>query len=793
MTQSPNGDLNAAVDFLTHWQPDGPWCLTSIVPDGPTTTRTFYPRDREAMRDWIAARIGRENVYFAVNRVKRNITKKATKDDVGAVVALHVDCDPEPGVDIAEARAAILAKLEARDPAPSVIIDSGGGYQAFWLLREPEVIRDTTQEELRAGEVARLEAYNRQIEIELGGDHCHNIDRIMRLPGTVNLPNKKKRSKGREPVPATLFRGDWDRRYSLDDFVPAASVEGTAPAGTRDKVVISANLPQVDVDQLPVTADLRETIRNGAEPGGDRSAAVWHVTCELVKAGLSDDEIAAVLLDPDLRISEHVRDQRRSDTYVARQIGRARVRVSDGNGDRLLEMNDRHALIASVNGKTRVLTEGIDPVSGTRRFDLATCSEFAQRYQKESVEVGRDRNGNPTRKNLAKWWMEHPAGRLYQGIIFSPGRDYPGYYNTWRGFGVEARPGSWEKFREHIRTVICAGDDRCFDYLIKWMARVVQRPAEPGQVAVVLRGGKGVGKSLFAETFGRLFDSHFLTVAQKAHLTGNFNYHLSECVLLFAEEAHWSGDRDAESVLKMMITGSRIPIEQKGYDVTEKNNFLHVIFASNSDWAVPASHDERRFFVLDVSPEKRDEAGYFEAIIKEMKDGGLSAMLHDLMRVDLTAFDVRRFPRTNALVDQKLISLTLAEKWWKEKLWSGRIFEGDAKWLEFVPKDDLVADFIEGCRRRGTSARQDSTDLGKLLTRLMGNGWPRSERRMSVLRSDRRRAEDRTPERHWHYRFPPLAEARSYFAQWLGAPDMKWPEDDGTDAAESFTSDDPPF
>jgi len=41
------------------------------------------------------------------------------------------------------------------------------------------------------------EAYNRQLELVLEGDHCHNIDRIMRLPGTWNIPNAKKRAAGR--------------------------------------------------------------------------------------------------------------------------------------------------------------------------------------------------------------------------------------------------------------------------------------------------------------------------------------------------------------------------------------------------------------------------------------------------------------------------------------------------------------------------------------------------------------------------------------------------------------------
>jgi len=35
----------------------------------------------------------------------------------------------------------------------------------------------------------------------------------------------------------------------------------------------------------------------------------------------------------------------------------------------------------------------------------------------------------------------------------------------------------------HIRQVICGGNAEYFDYLLNWMARLVQRPAELGEVA----------------------------------------------------------------------------------------------------------------------------------------------------------------------------------------------------------------------------------------------------------------------------------------------------------------------
>jgi hypothetical protein len=39
---------------------------------------------------------------------------------------------------------------------------------------------------------------------QLGGDDCENLDRVMRLPFTVNRPNAKKIKAGRGPVLADI-------------------------------------------------------------------------------------------------------------------------------------------------------------------------------------------------------------------------------------------------------------------------------------------------------------------------------------------------------------------------------------------------------------------------------------------------------------------------------------------------------------------------------------------------------------------------------------------------------------
>jgi hypothetical protein len=185
------------------------------------------------------------------------------------------------------------------------------------------------------------------------------------------------------------------------------------------------------------------------------------------------------------------------------------------------------------------------------------------------------------------------------------------------------------------------------------MSYAVQHPGRQGEVAVVMRGKEGVGKGVLAKEFGRLFGSHYRHISQAGHLTGHFNAHLQQCSVLFADEAFFAGDRSHESILKALITEETLMIEPKGVDPFPVRNCLHLIMSSNNEWVIPAGADARRYFVVTVSDARKQNHSYFAAIARQMDAGGREALLEHLLKRDLSRFDVRNVPQTDALADQK--------------------------------------------------------------------------------------------------------------------------------------------
>jgi hypothetical protein len=276
-------------------------------------------------------------------------------------------------------------------------------------------------------------------------------------------------------------------------------------------------------------------------------------------------------------------------------------------------------------------------------------------------------------KSLGKAWLEYSARRQYLRIAFRPGQQVPpDIYNLWQGFAYEPRSGSWKLLQKHVWQVLAQRDRKAFRYIMRWAAWTVQNPDKPAEVALVFRGGKGTGKGTFCRWLTTLFGQHGMQIFSPAHLTGRFNSHLRDCIMLFADEAIAPNDSTAESVLKGLLTEPLLTIEVKGRDVMQSPNYLHVVMASNAEWVAPVSADERRFAMFDVSDEVARNKAWFDALDLQMRNGGAEAMLHFLQNLDLKGWHPREgVPSNKALNDQRIESLRGCDKLWFDALWTG--------------------------------------------------------------------------------------------------------------------------
>jgi hypothetical protein len=301
-------------------------------------------------------------------------------------------------------------------------VRSGGGAHGYWRLAEPVPLEDADE-----AEIDEAEGYNRWIAEQLDADDCHNIDRIMRLPGTVNWPNEVKRARGRVPSIATLVLFDESRTYDLSQF---GRIE---PQAARSDV--PAEFRGVSKALSDLTPNLQHVARTGSQPGGkkyrDKSRGVWAVACGMVREGADDESVAAVLTDPTLVISEHVLRQPKPQEYALKQARKARKEEGSGEARQLARMNSRYC-ITKDGGKVWVLefkpqvqvnSDG-HVVHVREAASYLTFGDF-QNFHRDELVWTDSGQGDGTLKamKLGTWWLDHHGHRKFEGLVFLPGKE----------------------------------------------------------------------------------------------------------------------------------------------------------------------------------------------------------------------------------------------------------------------------------------------------------------------------------------------------------------------------------
>lgn len=360
-------------------------------------------------------------------------------------------------------------------------------------------------------------------------------------------------------------------------------------------------------------------------------------------------------------------------------------------------------------------------------------------------------------KQIAREFFVHPSTRCYSGIEFNPAGSNPNYLNLWVPPTALPAKGVSQLIRDFLQCVICSGDKAHYSYLMKYLAHALQFPGEKPGVMLILLGGQGTGKGTFARILRKIWSATYLQVHQIKSITGEFNSSLERSFIVWLDEAFFEKNRGATDSLKSLVTEPVIHINEKHQPARQINSFHRFFGASNSDFYKATDRDDRRDFVLRVSDSRKGDHKYWIALNNEIENGGVEALVHVLLKADLTSFNVRKRPNTNELMRQKLKSLSPAQQWWFDCLSHGEIVNG-AGWPAFISTDSAVKGV---CAMAGGKAshKPAAIEMAKLLKEFC----PSSTKKQQTLDGARQRG----------FVLPPLKQARAEFETYMGG-EVKW-------------------
>ena len=424
------------------------------------------------------------------------------------------------------------------------------------------------------------------------------------------------------------------------------------------------------------------------------------------------------------------------------------------------------AYIADFESCHRKITQGDNITIGIQKYLANGSYEIREMKEKnaESLYLSKkapDFEGNST--SIFKLWQHHQLVDPVE-LVFKPNGDVgSNELNLFRGFNVQpvASNGSCALFKEHIDHVAKTnGDEK--GYLWNLLAYRLQNPGTFVPCALVLIGPEGGGKTTITGAMAKLTAPYSLTLSDPEKFVGRNNACLTGKLFVQLEEMILGRNEHYDSRLKHYVTSETLDVEEKWKAQWAIPNHLFIAMTANKKSVIRITEHSRRFAVYEVSDRFRGDREaretFFGKLWAELEGGGLEALAHELMLVDLDGFTPTAVPKTPLFLELAGVDADSdpLRAWWHEVLERGDL-EGDSRndadWAAPCRKEALYQQYAGWCRDNGTKAMRtvlSKAEWAKGLGRMLPKGLP--AKRMS-----------RDGKRDHYLELPPYEDCCSFF------------------------------
>lgn len=611
----------SAADFLTELFGHQPIHLTAIIPDGAARAQSFdEPLD---VQNWVNYQNQTSNIYFSVNSVPAELNKKAKKTDLQFLRALHIDLDPDKTADKDTERARLAVVIEGMSPKPTAVVDSGNGYACYWVFKQPVPATDES--------IEWLEGMNRALAIEYGGDMgTWNADRIMRLPGTINYPNAKKKQYGYGKTASQVVSIRPDYKYDWEQLIERWEPVGRAATevGQYDREVGELS---PEFEALLATDINIATTWEGAptenQQDMSRSGYDMVLLSQLKARGFTKEETFAILMlfpygklaDSDNKYFERMWDNSQAQPpAVPKRLA----------GEELMQ---RYCFVSAQ----------------ARWWDALGCELLTK--QAVDVEWAHIHPGTNKMPRATTLWERSPEKLIVDNVTWDPResdlftREGKRYLNMWKAPVMQPNGKAADKWLEHVRFLFPVKEDR--EHLLNWLGYLVQVPGGKANHQIVVGGIPGIGKDLLFQPLAEYYRDSFKEIGAEL-LHQPFNEYLLHTKLIFVEEIMDYSKGEIENKLKPFCASppNELDVNVKGLRSIKVPNLLALVFFTNHRNAMQISDKgERRYFCLWSEAQPADRA-YYQSLAEWYEAGGYEAVIGHLLKRDLREF----FPKAPA-------------------------------------------------------------------------------------------------------------------------------------------------
>jgi len=310
-------------------------------------------------------------------------------------------------------------------------------------------------------------------------------------------------------------------------------------------------------------------------------------------------------------------------------------------------------------------------------------------------------------------WMNDPARRSIHTIDFKE-TDDPAVFVIPLQFAYEkvqtADPDAAQKYLD-LLDILATGEQK--EYLLNYLAHILQKPLENPKVAVVLTGLKGCGKDTPIDIFmehvvGALYSKNYDSNEQffDKHDLGRLNKFLVKL-----EEADPVICKKNASNLKARITANYSSFNPKGLNPFEAANYGRNFYTTNKGNPFEMSDGERRFFIMNAKANRKGDYEYWKDIRKTLFTPSAGRAIAEM----LLARDISKWNPFDMPVSEYQKAVVDSEKSSEQDFvdnWDG----------EEATVSDLFILYKAHCAEHSLPSAQNAMSFGKRLLPLLRDG-----------------------------------------------------------------------
>jgi hypothetical protein len=256
-------------------------------------------------------------------------------------------------------------------------------------------------------------------------------------------------------------------------------------------------------------------------------------------------------------------------------------------------------------------------------------------------------------------------------------------YNLWQPFPILKTPLDLEADTSKIYEFMKMLLRECDEYVLNWLAHIVQNPARKTEVCILLYGAQGCGKSTVGEYMLRKIiglDKMIIT-SKTDKMFGRFVNSQGK-LLAVLNEASGKDTFNICDILKDAITCSTTEQEKKGIDAVTVTDYTNYIFTTNNINSVKIPEDDRRFMPIEVNEQHKNDKVYFKTLYDILDNNVIMRKFYE----ELTERDLSKFNlvidrhETELMRDMRSMNRNCIKQfitYWKEKVMTNMSEDGN--------------------------------------------------------------------------------------------------------------------